>query len=59
MIEIGELIGIILGGLIGIIAAIRRFNIKYIKLKCLSGCCECEEEMGDDFSEDEYFSEDE
>ena len=52
MIEIGEVIGLILGSLIGLIVAIRKFNIKHIKSKCLSGCCECEEDMGD-FTEDE------
>ena len=52
MIEIGELIGLILGGFIAVIAAIRRFKIRHIKLKCLSGCCECEEEMGDDCSKE-------
>ena len=49
MIE-AEVIGLIFGGLIAVIVAIRKFNIKHIKSKC--GCCECEEDMGDD-SEDE------
>lgn len=45
---IGEILGIIFGGLLAIITAIRKFNIRHIKIKCLSGCCECEEDMESD-----------
>tara|TARA_Y100001973_G_C5206884_1_gene342101 strand:- start:2 stop:169 length:168 start_codon:yes stop_codon:yes gene_type:complete len=49
---ITEIIGIIAGALVAVIASIRKFNIRHIKIKCLSGCCECEESM--DAQDDEH-----
>lgn len=53
---IEEILGIIFGGLLAILTAIRKFDIRHIKIKCLSGCCECEEDMGSE-SESESDSE--